>query len=147
MTADSTFPTELDELAFLLEEVPRALLRRFGARTQAFGLSRTQWRLLAYLLRDEGITQTDLARCLELERVTIGLNLDKMEAKGLVEKRRAPGDRRSWHVYARPGARELLPQLRKEADGTYAEMLAGIRPESLAAFRKVLEALAANLRS
>lgn len=145
MTANNSFPTGLDELAFLLEEVPRALLRRFDARTQAFGLSRTHWRLLAYLLRDEGITQTELARHLDLERVTIGLALDKMEAKGLVEKRRSPGDRRSWHVYAKPGARKLLPKLRKEADGAYAEMLAGIAQEDLAAFRKVLEAMAANL--
>ncbi len=146
MTANSSFPTELDELAFLLEEVPRALLRRFEARTQAIGLSRTQWRLLAYLLREEGITQTELARRLDLERVTIGLTLDKMEAKGLVERRRSPGDRRSWRVHAKPEARKLLPQLRKEADAAYAEMLAGIAAEDLAAFRSILEAMAANLR-
>ena len=93
MSDEPSFPTELDELAFLLEEVPRALRRRFDARTLAFGLSRTQWRILAYLLRDEGMTQTELARCLELERATIGLTLDKMEEKGLIEKRRSPGDR------------------------------------------------------
>ena len=62
MKADETFPTPLDELAFLLEEVPRSLRRKFDERTHAHGLSRTQWRILAYLLRDPGMSQTELAQ-------------------------------------------------------------------------------------
>ena len=76
MSTEDTFPTPLDELAFLLEEVPRALRRKFDERTLAHGLSRTDWRILAYLFRDRGMSQTELAKCLELERMTVGLALD-----------------------------------------------------------------------
>lgn len=145
MAVKQPYPTELDKLAFLLEEVPRALRRRFDERTQGFGLTRTQWRILAYLLRDEGLTQSELARCLELERMTISLTIDKMEEKGLVERRRSPGDRRSWRVYAKSEAHALMPGLRKEADRAYAEMLAGLAPERIAEFKSVLETLALNL--
>lgn len=146
MSDEPDFPTELDQLAFLLEEVPRALRRRFDERMLVFGLSRTQWRILAYLLRDEGMTQTELAQCLELERVTVGLTLNKMEEKGLIERRRAHGDRRSWRVYAMPTAKTLVPALRREADQIYAELLAGLSRHRLNEFRSVLEALALNLR-
>lgn len=147
MSADSSFPTPLDELAFLLEEVPRSLRRNFDERIQAHGLSLTQWRILAYLLRDPGISQTELARFLELERMTIGLALDKMEDRGLVERRRSSTDRRVQLVYATPKAVALLPELRLEADATYAQLLRDIPEDRMAEFRKILELLAANLRA
>jgi DNA-binding MarR family transcriptional regulator len=146
MSADDTFPTPLDELAFLLEEVPRALRRKFDERIMAHGLSRTHWRILAYLFRDPGMSQTELAKCLELERMTVGLALDKMEENGLVERHRSPTDRRMQLVYALPKAMDLLPELRRKADATYAELLRGMPNERIAEFRKTLELLAANLR-
>ena len=146
MKADETFPTPLDELAFLLEEVPRSLRRKFDERTHAHGLSRTQWRILAHLLRDPGMSQTELARCLELERMTIGLALDKMEENGLVQRMRSSKDRRLQLVHATPKARDLLPRLRLEADATYTELLRDMPDDRINEFRKTLEMLAANLR-
>lgn len=118
---DETFPTPLDGLAFLLEEVPRALRRKFDERTGAHGLSLTHWRILAYLFRDPGMSQTELARCLELERMTIGLALDKLEQNGLVKRQRSPNDRRVQLVYVTGKAMGLLPDLRQHADATFAE--------------------------
>lgn len=146
MKADATFPTPLDELAFLLEEVPRSLRRKFDGRSLEHGLTRTQWRILAYLLRDPGMSQTELSRCLELERMTIGLALDKMEENGLVQRRRSSKDRRLQLVHATAKATELVPKLRKEADATYAELLRGMPEDRIIEFRKTLEMLAANLR-
>ncbi len=146
MSADDTFPTALDELAFLLEEVPRLLRRKFDERVQAHGLSRTQWRILAYLLRDPGMSQTELARCLELERMTISLALDKMEENSLVERQRSPTDRRVQLVYATPKARALLPKLRLEADATYTVLLREVPEDSIVELRSTLESLASNLR-
>ena len=146
MNSDVTFPTRLDELAFLLEEVPRSLRKQFDGRVQAQGLGRTQWRILAYLLRDPGMSQIELARCLELERMTIGLALDKMEKAGLVERRRSHEDRRVQLVYALPKARDLLPELRQEADASYAELLRGLSDDQIEQFRTTLEAMARNLR-
>lgn len=146
MSADDTFPTPLDELAFLLEEVPRSLRRKFDERIQVHGLSRTQWRILAYVLRDPGMSQTELARCLELERMTISLALDKMEVNGLVERQRSSRDRRLQLVHATPKAMDLLPKLRLEADATYAELLRDMPDDRITELRKTLEMLAANLR-
>jgi MarR family transcriptional regulator for hemolysin len=146
MSTDETFPTSLDELAFLLEEVPRSLRRKFDERTQEHGLGSTQWRILAYLLRDPGMSQTELARCLELERMTISLALEKMEKSGLIERRRSSKDRRVQLVYAMPKARSLLPELRREADANYADMLKGISDGRISDLRKTMELLAVNLR-
>jgi len=146
MADPSIFPTEQDMLVFLLEEVPRAIRRRFDERTERIGLSRTQWRILAYLFREEGMMQAELARSLELESMTVSLTLDKMQERGLIERRREPGDRRSWRIHATPEARALMPEMREEADATYAEMLAGLAPDQLAQFKNTLTQIAGNLR-
>lgn len=146
MKTEELFPTELDELAFLLEEVPRALRRRFDEKVQAYGLSRTQWRVIAYTLRNEGLTQSDLARCLELERMTIGLTLAKMEASGLIERRFCDQDRRARRVYTTSKARDLVPELRHRADSTYAELLAGLSQSETRRLRALLSKVADNLR-
>jgi MarR family transcriptional regulator for hemolysin len=76
---------------FLIEEVPRKLRRVFDASTAKFGLTRTQWRALAYIFRTPGLTQTELAKCLELERASVGHIIDQLRKGGLC---RAPRGRR-----------------------------------------------------
>jgi DNA-binding XRE family transcriptional regulator len=74
-----SYLTEADGLVFLIEEVPRKLRRVFDASTAKFGLTRTQWRALAYIFRTPGLTQTELAKCLELERASVGHVIDQLE--------------------------------------------------------------------
>ena len=63
--------TDTDELVFLIEEVPRKLRRLFDASTARFGLTRTQWRALAYIFRTPGLTQTELAQRAGVARTTV----------------------------------------------------------------------------
>jgi len=145
--AQDDFLNESDEFAFLLEEVPRVLRKAFDESNAQFGLSRTQWRTLAYLIKTEGMTQTELANCLELERATIGLTIDHLEKLEFVERRSAEGDRRVWRIFLRPKAIEIIPELRKEADAVYHKMLKGISEADLATIRTNMEKMARNLRA
>ena len=72
----SNFPSALEALSFRFDEIVRLLSRRIDAALADHDLSRTQWRLLAYVLRQEGITQSELARVLELERASVGNTVD-----------------------------------------------------------------------
>ncbi len=135
-----------DELLFLLEEVTRGVRRAFERRIGAFGLSRAQWRLLGYVIRDEGLTQTDLAALLELERATVGQTIDRLEAQGLVERRPSPKDRRIWRVFVRPAAIKLIPALRIEADRVHHVMWDGATADARGRFDEELARIAARLR-
>jgi len=144
--AQDGFLNETDEFAFLLEEVPRVLRKAFDESIAQFGLSRTQWRALAYLIKTEGMTQTELANCLELERATIGLTIDHLEKLDFVERRAAESDRRVWRIFLRPKAIEIIPELRKEADAVYKKMFKGISSANIAIIRTALEKMVGNLR-
>lgn len=141
----SEFVTDRDMFLFLLEEITRNLRRSFDARFEYAGLNRTQWRLLAYLLKDDGMTQTELSRCLEIERATVGQTVDKLEQQGLVERRASDRDRRVWHVHTLPKAQALVPELRVHADMIYDTMLGGIDTDQLSIARGILEQMARNV--
>jgi len=141
----ASFLTETDELVFLLEEVPRRLRQAFDEAIKQFGLTRTQWRTLAYVFRSEGLTQTELAQCVELERASIGQAIDRLEELNYVERRKEADDRRVWKIYLLPAALELLPKLRREADSVYEKMLKDIAKSDREQLHKTLRDLAKNL--
>src|ERR1700743_199053 len=79
-------------LGFVLHEVARLLKRRFEQKAKDIGLTRAQWQTLAYLNMHEGIQQGKLADILEIESITLVRILDKLEARGLIERRQHPSD-------------------------------------------------------
>ena len=116
-------------LGFLLGDVSRLVRGRFDKRAATLGLTRAQWRVLARLRRREGINQTELAEILEIETITLGRHIDRLAAKGWVERRPDPADRRAWKLYLDPSVRPLLAKMRKFSETTRREVLKGI-PEA-----------------
>lgn len=113
-------------LGFLLADVSRLVRKRFDQRARALGLTRAQWRVLAQLRRREGINQRDLAEILEIESITLVRHIDRLEAKGWVERRRDPADRRAWRLHLNAQVQPILDKMREFSEQTRAEALAGI---------------------
>jgi MarR family transcriptional regulator for hemolysin len=132
-------------LGFVLHEVARLLKRSFERRAKALGLTRSQWQTLVYLNVHEGIHQAKLADILEIESITLVRILDKLEARGLIERRRHPTDRRMWQLYLRDEARPLIAEMREIGDATRAEALAGVSPEDRQRLLEILTTMKGNL--
>ncbi|MDA7946952.1 MAG: MarR family transcriptional regulator [Hyphomicrobiaceae bacterium] len=116
-------------LGFLMADVSRLLRKRFDQRARALGLTRAQWRVLAQLRRREGINQRDLAEILEIESITLVRHIDRLEAKGWVERRRDPADRRAWRLHLNAQVQPVLDKMREFSELTRMEALAGISEE------------------
>jgi DNA-binding MarR family transcriptional regulator len=63
------------------------------------GLTRAQWLLLAHLYRADGLTQTELAETVDLERATVGKTLDRLEESDWVYRKNDATDRRVKRIY------------------------------------------------
>jgi DNA-binding MarR family transcriptional regulator len=113
-------------LGFLLGDVSRLIRKRFDMRARELGLTRAQWRVLARLRRREGINQRDLAEILEIENITLTRHIDRLEDKGLVERRRDPADRRAWNLYLNAKVQPVLDRMRELSVMTRTEALNGI---------------------
>ena len=132
-------------LGFLLHEVARLLRRRFEQNARGSGLTRSQWQVLAYLAKNEGINQSGLADLLEIEPITLCRIVDKLQALELVERHPHPSDRRVWLLHITPAARPKLTQLGKLGEVTRGEALAGVSEADTERLLKTLQALKSNL--
>jgi MarR family transcriptional regulator for hemolysin len=119
MEVDST-------LGFLLHDVARLLKKRFEQNSRGSGLTRSQWQVLTYLAQNEGINQARLAELIEIEPITLGRIVDKLEAMGLIKRNPHPTDRRRWLLHLIPAARSRLEQLGEYGDIIRSEALAGV---------------------
>ncbi|MEI6485638.1 MAG: MarR family transcriptional regulator [Sphingomonadales bacterium] len=134
-----------DTIGVLVSDAARLLRRRFDARARRIGVSRAQWQVLIALARHEGINQAGLAERLEVETITVGRMVDRLEEAGLVERRADPADRRAWRLFLTARAHPLLADLEAVAAEVRAEMLAGFTAAEDAALRALLTRLRANL--
>ena len=80
-------------------------------RARAHGMTRAQWTILTKLERQPGLLQKELAEMLEVEPITVARLIDRLEARGMVERRSDPGDRRCWRLHLTEAARPLLGEI------------------------------------
>ena len=132
-------------LGFLLHDVARLLRKRFEQNSRRSGLTRSQWHVLTYLAQNEGINQVRLAELIEIEPITLGRIVDKLETLGLIERHPHPTDRRRWLLHLMPAARARLQQARDYDDVTRSEAMAGVSEADRQHLLKTLQALKANL--
>jgi MarR family transcriptional regulator, transcriptional regulator for hemolysin len=132
-------------LGFLLHDVARLLRKRFEQNARGSGLTRSQWQVLAYLAQNEGINQSGLADLLEIEPITLGRIVDKLQMLALIERHPHPSDRRVWLLHLTPAARSKLTQLRRLGDVTRGEALTGMSEADTERLLKTLQALKTNL--
>ncbi len=138
-------PLMTDSLGFLISDVSRLLRKRFDERARLIGVTRQQWRTLSVLKRHEGSNQGMLAELLEVEPITLGRMIDRLEEAGWVERRRDPGDRRVWRIHLTDAAQPILLQLKTIADALFVDAAVGISPEDQTQLHALLEQLRANL--
>ncbi|MEP9379191.1 MarR family transcriptional regulator [Aquabacter sp. CN5-332] len=119
-------PNTTPTLGFLLHDVARLLRKRFEQRARGHGLTRAQWQALAYLANNEGIHQGGLAELIDIEPITLGRIVDRLEARGLIERRQHPTDRRVWLLFLTEAARPLLSVMREVGEATRSEALLDI---------------------
>lgn len=111
-------------LGFVLHDVARLMRKRFEQRARVAGLTRSQWQVLAKLATHEGIHQKGLADLLEIESITLVRLLDKMQERGLIERRSHPTDRRLSLLFLTPNAHPLLRFMRTIGEQTRKESMA-----------------------
>ena len=135
----------LKEIAWELTETSRMLRRQFDRQAAALGATSAQWRVMFRLGREPGLKQVELADRLDVEPITAGRIIDRLEEAGLVERRRDPVDRRAWRVYLTDKAEPVIERLKLVAEDILTGALAGISPVELGALRSVLGRIRENV--
>jgi MarR family transcriptional regulator, transcriptional regulator for hemolysin len=142
---ESGADTRADYVGYLIGDVSRMIRTVYDRRVEPLGLTRAQWRVMTRLNRLESCTQTELATELEIEKPTLGKLVERLEAKGWVERRADASDARSKRLFLTPAARPLLEEMAQRADEVIEGVFAGISAAESARLRDTLSHIKDNL--
>jgi len=78
---------------------------------QEAGLTRREWRVLAFVVQNEGVLSSELAQRAMLDRARTSRALTTLETKKLVERRPRPSNRREVQVFATDDGRATHARL------------------------------------
>jgi MarR family transcriptional regulator for hemolysin len=132
------------ELAFLLVDAGRKLNDAYDMSMKPLSLTRSQWRVMAYVSRTPGISQTELANSLECSRMAVTSLIDRMESKGLVERRAVDNDRRMRSILLTKTGKALVKKMNKTAVQVLENIFTGTTQRELQQLRRLLETIKFN---
>jgi DNA-binding MarR family transcriptional regulator len=126
------------DMLIVLHDVARLLRTRFDQTARAYGMTRAQWVILARLDRQPGMSQNELATICEVEPITVARLIDRLEARGMVERRADPNDRRVRRLHLLPASRPILTEIARYRAILEAEINDGLDVRAREAFVDVL---------
>jgi MarR family transcriptional regulator, transcriptional regulator for hemolysin len=132
-------------LGFLLHDVSRLRRRVVDRALKPLGVTRSQWWVLAFLSRSDGMSQVALADELDLGKVALGQLIDRLEKTGFVSRRPDQDDRRVKRVYLIGRSHALIAQIRDNVSMTERGILEKIEPEDLKVTVRALRGMKENL--
>jgi DNA-binding MarR family transcriptional regulator len=116
---------------FLIHDVSRLRRVVVDRALKPLGITRSQWWVLAFLSRRDGMTQTALAADLDLTKVAIGGLLDRMEAASFVERRADASDGRARRVYLTKAGSRMVTTIRENVEQIELQILDNVSEEAL----------------
>lgn len=127
-------------IGFLIHDVSRLRRTVVDKALRPMGVTRSQWWVLANLSRHngQGMMQTELAKVMDVGKVTLGGLIDRLEAAGLVKRQADPTDRRAKRVVMTPKGVKLLADIQVVATKVNARILNGIARNDISRAETVL---------
>jgi DNA-binding MarR family transcriptional regulator len=135
-------------IGFLVHDVSRLRRTVVDKALKPIGVTRSQWWVLANLSRHDsadGMVQTELARLMDVGKVTLGGLIDRLEASGYVARRPDPADRRAKRVVLTPDGERLLAEIQKIGEVVNAKIAADIPRSDIARTEDVLRRMKQQL--
>ncbi|MEP7241005.1 MAG: MarR family transcriptional regulator [Devosia sp.] len=125
MAASPTFAKTMP-LGYLIAEVSKLMKRRFEEEARHHGITLPQWRALAEITMNDGMSQVELAGCIDTDPMTLSGILDRLEKRGLVERSADPNDSRAKRAVATPEGQRLVQEVRRVGHDLYTHAIDGL---------------------
>jgi MarR family transcriptional regulator for hemolysin len=139
----ATTPTQApltDNLSWLLSRASWTLTTELTRALEDMGLSPRAHAVLAAAVTGDH-TQTELARMVGLDKTTMVVTLDELEAAGLAERRPAPADRRARVVAVTSAGRKKLKKAELIGERIRDDVLSALPEEDRERFVDALATL------
>ena len=121
-------------IGFLIHDVSRMRRTLFDQAMKPLGITRSQWWVLSQLSRHtrSGMLQTELARDLDVGKVTVSGSIDRLETSGHVARMPDAADRRAKRILITEQGRGVMKQMVSVGQTLNQIILARVPPEEIA---------------
>ncbi|HEY6838818.1 MAG TPA: MarR family transcriptional regulator [Geobacteraceae bacterium] len=128
-------------VGFLLAKAYQRACALFKEEFDRYDLTPQQFGVLAFLWREDGLSQAELSTRSQIDRTTIGGIVDRLEKEGLVKRRSHPEDRRAYQVFLSAKGKSLEEELWRVAKGVQEKVTAPLSAAERETFVRLLEKL------
>jgi DNA-binding MarR family transcriptional regulator len=136
---------------YYIRRLQQIVVGKFVAETTDFGITPVQWAALRAARSRPEMDQRTLARRIGFDTSTIGGVIDRLERRGLMERRAAPEDRRVRRLVVTAEGVALLkkmdPKVLEVQDWLMAPLSEADRKRFMKMLRTIVEANADSSRS
>lgn len=132
-------------LGFLMHDVSRLRRAVFDDFMRPLGVTRSQWWVLAYLSRHDGMIQSDLAAALDLGKAALGGLIDRLEASGFIVRRADDVDRRAKRVYLAQMGTQVVKEMNVRSHEMSERILEGLENSERQQLADMLNRVKQNL--
>jgi MarR family transcriptional regulator, transcriptional regulator for hemolysin len=135
-----------DLIGTQFQDVARLRIFCYNALLKDSEITATQSRVMIALFEEEGIIQGDIARIIGIRAVTVGGIVDRMEAKGWIERRPDAKDRRANRIWVTPKGRDLEGVINSCREQVNDLSLKGVKAKDLGVVLDAMEIIRSNLK-
>jgi len=126
-------------LCYKINYLARLLLSELNNQIKPFGVTQGQVPVLCCLDRNEGQTQAELCKNIQVEQPTMANTLRRMERDGLIYRTSSKQDKRQSQVFISEQTLPIVDFLKKEADKVVARMTQEMGPDDVEAFNRLID--------
>ncbi len=140
-------PAELGadgNVGLLIKQLHGLLHRVIDLRASPLGLTASQWRPLMLILHKGIDTPAELARTMNVDTGAITRTLDRLEAKGFLQRERVPEDRRVVKVVLTDTGRTVAAQILPAIADTLNIHLQGFSEDEIRMLLALLKRMISN---
>jgi MarR family transcriptional regulator, organic hydroperoxide resistance regulator len=120
-----------DRIYFRFIRLQQRVFAEMAQTLKPTGLSIPQFDVLSTLTEQEGLSQSDLAQRLYVTKGNVSGLIDRLVEAGYVERRSAPGDRRSNAVFLTPAGKQVALDGIRLQKAFVADTLGRMSPDDL----------------
>ncbi|MCG8490368.1 MAG: MarR family transcriptional regulator [Sneathiellales bacterium] len=131
---------------YLANHMARLFAQGLNARITEFGLSPGQFPALLVLWKEDGLTQRELVKRIDVEQATMANTLIRMERDGLIMRQRHPADGRAQQIWLTKKAKDLEFEATKAAQMQNEVALKELNDEEREQFLSLMQKVIKTLK-
>jgi DNA-binding MarR family transcriptional regulator len=145
-TTANKLPKSLrDHTGYLITDVARLYRTALDRKMNRFGLTRSQWWLLSFVVYFDGSTQQQLADLMDAGKAGVTKLIDKLESKGLVKRVADAADARQKRVFLSSRVKPLAEEVEHEITKVAEASLVGFSDAEITQLNTLIMRIRGNL--